>query len=48
MAEIKITIEKDERREQEKLIKAIEELAKKDREKLKGFLEGIAFLARKK
>lgn len=45
MAEIKIIIEKDEEKEKENLAKAIEKLAKKDREKIKGFLEGIAFLA---
>lgn len=43
MAEVKIVLSKEEAKEKEMVSKVIRSLNKRDREKLKGFLEGVAF-----
>ncbi|MCT7702592.1 MAG: hypothetical protein N4Q79_05670 [Lactobacillus iners] len=44
MAETKIILNKEEVEEEKEILKTIKSLKKKDTEKLKGFLEGIAFI----
>lgn len=48
MAKVKLVLDKEEREEKRDLLAFVETLSKEEKIKLKGFLEGVAFLATSK